>query len=124
LMYSTERDIPWSITVIVVMSRRVMGITNFNSCRSSGGNKTPGVNLVIKCVVLQSDKMYRWNYVFISPIIFFQVLSQIPLRIKKKTFLFLSSKRKTSLNIIPGMKSRDRENSTRTESSFELMNKM
>ena len=51
--YSTERDIPWSITVIVVMSRRVMGIKNFNSCRWSGGNKTPGVNLVIKCVVLQ-----------------------------------------------------------------------
>ena len=51
--YSTERDIPWSITVIVVMSRRVMGIKNFNSCQWSGGNKTPGVNLVIKCVVLQ-----------------------------------------------------------------------
>jgi hypothetical protein len=51
--YSTERDMPWSITVIVVMSRRVMGIKNFNSCRWSGGNKTPGVNLVIKCVVLQ-----------------------------------------------------------------------
>jgi hypothetical protein len=52
-IYSTERDMPWSITVIVVMSRRVMGIKNFNSCRWSGGNKTPGVNLVIKCVVLQ-----------------------------------------------------------------------
>jgi hypothetical protein len=35
--------------VIVVMSRRVMGIKNFNSCQWSGGNKTPGVNLVIKC---------------------------------------------------------------------------
>jgi hypothetical protein len=46
--YSTERDIPWSITVIVVMSRRVMGITILNSCRWSGGNKTPGVNLVIE----------------------------------------------------------------------------
>ena len=45
--YSTERDIPWSITVIVVMSRRVMGIQILNSCRWSGGNKTPGVNLVI-----------------------------------------------------------------------------
>jgi hypothetical protein len=32
--------------------------------------------------------MYRWNYVFISPIFFFQVLSQIPLRIKKKHFYF------------------------------------
>ena len=51
--YSTERDIPWSITVIVIMSRRVMGINILNSCRWSGGNKTPGVNLVIKCVVLQ-----------------------------------------------------------------------
>ena len=51
--YSTERDMLWSITVIVVMSRRVMGIKKFNSCRWSGGNKTPGVNLVIKCVVLQ-----------------------------------------------------------------------
>ena len=40
-------------TVIVVMSRRVMGIKSFNACRWSGGNKTPGVNLVIKCVVLQ-----------------------------------------------------------------------
>jgi hypothetical protein len=48
---------PWSITVIVVMSRRVMGIKNFNSCRWSGGNKTPGVNLVIKCV-------YRMNSPF------------------------------------------------------------
>jgi hypothetical protein len=28
--------------------------------------------------------MYRWNFVFISPIFFFQVLSQIPFRIKKK----------------------------------------
>ena len=37
----------WSITVIVVMSRRVMGIQILNSCRWSGGNKTPGVNLVI-----------------------------------------------------------------------------
>jgi hypothetical protein len=45
--YSTERDIPWSITVIVVMSRRVMGIKILNSCGWSGGNKTPGVNLVI-----------------------------------------------------------------------------
>ena len=45
--YSTERDIPWSITVIVIMSRRVMGIKILNSCRWSGGNKTPGVNLVI-----------------------------------------------------------------------------
>jgi hypothetical protein len=36
--YSTERDIPWSITVIVVMFRRVMGIKKFNSCRWSGGN--------------------------------------------------------------------------------------
>jgi hypothetical protein len=43
IMYSTERDISWSITVIVVMSRRVMGITILNSCRWSGGNKTPGV---------------------------------------------------------------------------------
>ena len=51
--YSTESDIPWSITVIVVMSRRVMGIKILTSCRWSGGNKTPGVNLVIKCVVLQ-----------------------------------------------------------------------
>ena len=42
--YSTERDMPWSITVIVVMSRRVMGMKNFNSCRWSGGNKTPGVS--------------------------------------------------------------------------------
>jgi hypothetical protein len=47
--YNTERDIPWSITLIVVMSRRVMGIKIFNSCRWSGGNKTPGVNPVIKC---------------------------------------------------------------------------
>jgi hypothetical protein len=31
------------------MSRRVMGITILNSCRWAGGNKTPGVNLVIKC---------------------------------------------------------------------------
>jgi hypothetical protein len=46
-LHSTERDIPWSITVIVIMSRRVMGITILNSCRWSGGNKTPGVNLVI-----------------------------------------------------------------------------
>jgi hypothetical protein len=45
--YSTERDIPWSITVLV------MGIKILNSGRWSGGNKTPGVNLVIKCVVLQ-----------------------------------------------------------------------
>ena len=45
--YSTERDIPWSITVIVIMSRRVMGIKILNSCGWSGGNKTPGVNLVI-----------------------------------------------------------------------------
>ena len=45
--YSTERDIPWSITVIVIMSRRVMWIKILNSCRWSGGNKTPGVNLVI-----------------------------------------------------------------------------
>ena len=45
--YSTERDIPWSITVIVIMFRRVMGIKILNSCRWSGGNKTPGVNLVI-----------------------------------------------------------------------------
>ena len=94
IKYSTERDIPWSITVIVVMSRRVMGIKILNSCRWSvvywGGNETPGVNLVIKCVVLQvsySDKMYRWNFLFISPILF-QVLSQIPLRIKKKHFYF------------------------------------
>jgi hypothetical protein len=48
-LYSTERDMPWSITVIVVMSRIVMGIKILNSCRWSGGNKTPGVNLVIKC---------------------------------------------------------------------------
>jgi hypothetical protein len=31
----------------VIMSRRVMGIKILNSCRWSGGNKTPGVNLVI-----------------------------------------------------------------------------
>jgi hypothetical protein len=48
----------------------------------------------------------------------------VKLRFYIAYFLFLSSKRKTSLNVIPGMKSRDRENSTRTESSFELMNKM
>jgi hypothetical protein len=58
-IYSTERDIPWSITVIVVMSRRVMGIKILNSCQWSGGNKTPGVNLVIKCVVLQLTSQIR-----------------------------------------------------------------
>jgi hypothetical protein len=31
--YSTESDMPWSITVIVVMSRRVMGIKILTSCR-------------------------------------------------------------------------------------------
>ena len=35
LIYSIERDIPWSMIVIVVMSRKVMGIKILNSCRWS-----------------------------------------------------------------------------------------
>jgi hypothetical protein len=55
---------------------------------------------------------------------FFRYCLRFSSEFKKRIFLFLFSKRKTSLNVIPGMKSWDRENSTRTESSFELMNKM
>jgi hypothetical protein len=73
---------------------------------------------------LHLSHQFKWTLRSLYRLFFFQVLSQIPLRIKKKTFLFLSLKRKTSLNVIPGIKSRDRENSTRTESSFELMTQM